>query len=77
MQDNIKTVNELEFAIFCIENLARRFNVSGVEMYRLLAEKSNILADYIVPGYETLHTQDKEYILDELVEVMQERGISV
>ncbi|MGM9539572.1 DUF3791 domain-containing protein [Anaerovibrio sp.] len=77
MQDNIKNANELEFAVFCIENLAQRFNITGAEMYRLLAEKSSILADYIVPGYETLHTQDKEYILDELAEVMRERGISV
>lgn len=40
-----------------------------------LAEKSNILNDYIVPEYEMLHTQGKEYIVNDIIEVMKERGV--
>ena len=75
MDKGIKNANELEFAIFCIENLAKRFHTNGETMYKLLTEQSDILDDYIVPEYEVLHTQDKEYILDELSEIMAERGV--
>ena len=44
-------------------------------VYRLLTEKTDILYDYIVPCYESLHTQDKEYILDDIVDVMKEKGV--
>ena len=75
MAGKIRNIDELEFAIFCIENLAELLNIDGKEMYRLLAEDSNILYDYIVPNYEVLHSQDKGYILDDLLDVMQERGV--
>ena len=75
MAGKIRNIDELEFAIFCIENLAELLSIDGKEMYRLLAEDSNILYDYIVPNYEVLHSQDKGYILDDLLDVMQERGV--
>ena len=52
MDSVIKNTNELEFAIFCIENLAKRFHTDGKMMCNLLAEQSDILNDYIVPEYE-------------------------
>ena len=39
--------------------------------------KSNILYGYIVPEYEMLHTQSKEYIVDDILEYMNELGVSV
>lgn len=68
---------EMEFAVFCIENLARELNRSGAEIYRLLTEKSSFLYDYIFPNYETLHTQSREYIMEELLEIMREEGLTV
>ena len=32
---------------------------------------------YIVPEYEMLHTQSREYIVDDLLDVMKERGVEV
>ena len=32
---------------------------------------------YIVPEYEVLHTQSREYIVDDLLDVMKERGVEV
>ena len=40
-------------------------------------EKSDILNDYIIPEYEILHTQGKEYIVDDIIEVMEERGVKI
>ena len=39
-----------------------------------MTEQTNILKEYIVPEYEMLHTQSKEYIVDDIIEVMRERG---
>ena len=69
------SLEELSFAVFCIENLAARLNMDPAKVYLLLTEKTNILYDYIVPCYESMHTQDKEYILDDIVDVMKEKGV--
>ena len=41
----------------------------------MLTVDSNILNEYIIPEYEMLHTQGKEYIVNDIVQVMKERGI--
>ena len=68
------SLEELSFAVFCIENLAARLNMDPAKVYLLLTEKTNILYDYIVPCYESLHTQDKEYILDDIVDCGKNRN---
>lgn len=75
MKQNIEKSRELEFAIFCIENIATKLGVSAEKVYDALTEKSDILNDYIIPEYEILHTQGKEYIVDDIIEVMKERGV--
>ena len=75
MKQNIEKSRELEFAIFCIENIAAKLGVSAEKVYDALTEKSDILNDYNIPEYEILHTQGKEYIVDDIIEVMKERGV--
>lgn len=79
MADRIKisTADELEFVIFCIENIALRLNKNPADVFNALTEKSYILNSYIVPEYEVLHTQSKEYIVDELVELLDRKGITI
>ena len=72
---NIKDSKELEFAIFCIENIASFLGRDAREVYKLLTEESDILNSYIVPEYEMLHTQSKEYIVNDIVEFMKESGV--
>lgn len=69
------SVDELRFIIFCIESLAEDMNVDSISVYDALAKESDIVDQYIIPCYETLHTQGKEYIIENLKEVMAERGI--
>ena len=71
----MKNSNELEFAVFCIENVAARLGVDAERVYQAFTEKSDILNDYIVPEYEVLHTQSREYIVDDLLDVMKEKGV--
>lgn len=75
--ENIRSARELEFAIFCIECVAERLGVGAERIYRAFTEQSDILNGYIVPGYDVLHTQGREYIVDDLIELMQERGVEI
>lgn len=80
MMDNntkIKNADELEFAVFCIENIAIRLKKDAEEIYQALTEKSDILNSYIIPEYEMLHTQSKDYIVDDIIGLMEERGIQL
>ena len=76
INEPIKNSKELEFAVFCVENVAAKLGVSADKVYKAFTEKSNILNGYIVPEYEVLHTQSKEYIVNDIIELMQERGVS-
>ena len=75
MMDMIINYDELEFAIFCIENIAVKLNISGQDIYKMLTIETNILNDYIVPSYDVLHTQDKNYIVDDIIGVMKENNL--
>lgn len=75
--DTISSVRELEFAVFCIENLAAALHISPKRAYALLTDQSSILKEYIIPGYEILHSQGKEYIINDILEVMRKRNISI
>lgn len=75
--EKIKNSDELEFAVFCIENVAANLGVNAERVYRAFTEQSDILNGYIVPEYEVLHTQGREYIVDDLLEVMKERGVEI
>ncbi|MBQ3517859.1 MAG: DUF3791 domain-containing protein [Clostridia bacterium] len=71
------TKSELEFAIFCVENTAAVLQKDAVDVYRAWTAKSRFLYDFIIPEYETLHSQDKNYIIDILLRAMQEWGVAV
>jgi len=63
------------FAVFCIEALADDLGITGNKIYKMLTENSDILDGYIIPCYDALHTQGKEYIVCELKELMQKKGV--
>jgi len=71
----VKNSQELEFVVFCIENIAMFLKEDSQVVYRMLTRDSDILNEYIVPEYEMLHTQSKEYIVNDIVELMRERGV--
>ncbi len=64
----------LDFATYCIGNLSRRLGLSVKEVYKRL-KTSGILAEYIIPSYDILHTFSKEYIMEDLTEYMKEKGV--
>lgn len=68
------TFNQLDFAVYCIGLLTSKLGLNQTEVYNRL-KKSNILDGYIIKGYESLHTFDSEYIADDLISYMKEKGV--
>ena len=54
----------IDFITYCIGNLARRLGLKS----------SGILYGYIVPSYDVLHTFSKEYLMEDLISYMKEKG---
>ena len=75
--EEIKNSKELEFAIFCIENIAEKLGIDAERVYTALTKKSNILNSYIIPDYEILHTQSKDYIVNDILELAKEQGVEI
>jgi len=75
-ESKITNIDQLEFVVFCIENVAARLKADAARVYKAL-DTSDILRGYIVPEYEVLHTQSKDYIVDDIITLMQERGVEL
>ncbi|MBS6765111.1 MAG: DUF3791 domain-containing protein [Clostridium sp.] len=75
-EEKIKNSMVLEFVVFCIENIAVKLGVDAEQVYSALTE-GDILNGYIVPEYEVLHTQSRDYIINDLLDVMRERGVTI
>ena len=67
----------LNLHFFCIESVAERLHQDPVKVYNALTKDSDLLNSYIVPLYDILHTQSKQYIVDDIIEVMKSRGIDI
>jgi len=66
---------QASFAVFCIENLADELKISGDKVYKMLTDDSDILDNYIVKHYEPLHTQGRDYVISDLIECLQQKGL--
>ncbi|MBS7373550.1 MAG: DUF3791 domain-containing protein, partial [Muribaculaceae bacterium] len=62
------------FITYIIGNLSRRLGIPQKEVHQKL-KTSNILSDYIIPSYDVLHSFSKEYLMDDLTNYMQEKGV--
>ena len=71
------SMSVLGFAIFCIEEVGLRLQIPGNVVYDMLSKRSNILSSYIIPSYDVLHTQSKEYIVDDIISLMHEKGLLI
>ncbi|MDD6378235.1 MAG: DUF3791 domain-containing protein [Prevotella sp.] len=65
--------NQLDFAVYCIGLLSSKLGMSQTDVYDRL-KRFNILDEYIIKGYEPLHTFGSDYIADDLISYMKEKG---
>ena len=61
-----------EFVVFCIENTAMRLGISGDILYKEM-KRLNAIEEFLYPSYPTLHTQGKDYIVDEVLTYLKQK----
>ena len=72
---NSQEFKELEFAVFCIENVAKYLRIDGTTAHDLLTRRTDALQNYIIPYYDVLHTQGKDYIVEDIMLYLHNRGV--
>lgn len=65
-----KTQVVMAFVSTCIEATARTLGVSYKEVYDRM-NKVNMIDEYIYPCYETLHTESRENIVNDLINCLK------
>ena len=68
--------NELSFSIFMLYSLADKWAMSPAKVYKIL-NSTGILDNYIIKCYDVLHTQGKEYLVEDITDYVREKGINV
>jgi len=67
------TENELEFSTFIFYSLSDSWKTSPTEVYKVL-NSSGILDGYIIEAYDVLHTLGKEYLVEDITDLVNGRG---
>lgn len=71
------TDEQLYFAVFCITALSRNLGIIPSDVYNLITEKTKVLDEYIIKYYDILHTQSEDYIVEEIINLLRNKGIKV
>lgn len=66
----------LGFAVFLIHALAYEWKKPYKKVYEILND-SGILDNYIIPHYDVLHTQGKQYLVEDITDFVKEKGVSI
>lgn len=69
LEENDIEEKVLTFIVFAIESAAEKLNISSVEIFNRM-QRINLIRTILVEGYDTLHTQSKEYIADTVIEAL-------
>ena len=67
---------ELTFSIYLLYSLAESWKKTPAAVYKIL-NATGILDNYIIAGYDMLHTQGKEYLVEDVTEFVREKGVNV
>ena len=59
----------LTFVSTCIEATARTLGVSYLEVYKRM-KRLGMIENYILPNYETLHTESRENLVTDMIDCM-------
>ena len=62
-----------EFVVFCIENTAIKLGISAQQLFYEL-KRTDGIRSFLYKSYPALHTQSKEYIVDETIEYIRQHN---
>ena len=68
--------NELSFSIFVLYSLAEKWKITPAAVYKIL-NTTGIMDDYVIRCYDVLHTQGKEYLVEDITEFVREKGVNI
>ena len=60
---------KLALAAQCVEGAARKLGVPYIEVYNRM-RKVDLINKFILPCYDTLHTESKEYLVEDVLECL-------
>lgn len=67
---------KLTFVVFILHALGQHWNMTTPEVYEIL-NTTGILDDYIIKCYDVLHALGKEYLVEDITELVRKKGIDV
>ena len=67
--------DSMEFVVYMIHACAERWDMTPKQVYHLL-NSSGCINQYLVPYYDVLHTQGSGYLVDDIQQFLQLRGVS-
>lgn len=67
---------ELSFLIFILYSLADKWKLPPAKVYEVL-NSTGILDSYIINCYDVLHTQGKDYLVEDITDFAREKGVRV
>ena len=70
------TDKELEFAIYLINKVADYLHKPITQVYAQL-NQVDIIDGYIIKCYDVLHTLGENYLVEDIIELMQMRGVAL
>ena len=68
--------NTLEFVTFAIGSVAEKLHKSPAEICNIFRQ-ANIIDGYLIPAYDVLHTFSRQYLVDDLLDFMKEKGLKI
>ena len=68
--------NILEFVTFTIGSVAERVHNSPSEIYGLF-KRLNVIDGYLVPAFDVLHTFGRQYLVNDVLDFLQEKGVKL
>ena len=70
------TNESFSFVVYMIHRCASRWGLSPSAVYSML-KQSGCIQKYLVPYYDVLHTQSSEYVVDDIQQYLQNRGMTI
>lgn len=65
---------DLNFTIYCVGIVAEALGRNARDVYQLM-KRGNLIMGYIVPCFDVLHTFSRNYIAEDLIHQMSEKGL--
>ena len=67
---------QLKFCVFIINQISQSIKKPTNVVYNFLAE-SGVLDEYIINCYDSLHTLGREYLVDDITGLLNDRGVAI